>query len=486
MQNRMHDITFFWHDYETFGIDPQRDRVCQFAGVRTDIDLNVIDEPVMAYCRPGPDYLPHPEACLITGITPQTADAQGIGEAGFAALVHNQLAQANTCALGYNSLRFDDEVTRNLLYRNFYDPYAREWQHGNSRWDLIDVARATQALRPDGLEWPRQADGSPSFRLEELTVANGIAHADAHDALADVHATIAVARLIKQRQPRLYRYLFENRGKHAVQSLLQLGSFTPLVHVSGRFPARNNCLAVIVPLCLHPGNQNEVVTYDLSVDPGPLLDLPAEDIRLRVFTAADALPAGTQRVPLKTIHINKCPVLAPLTVIRPADAERLALDLARCRTHLARIQAAPGLTAKLAAVYATPYAHPVPTDPELMIYSGGFFNDRDRQLMTAIRAAPPTALADFRGSFQDPRLKTMLFRYRARNFPETLTAAEQEDWQKFCRLRLAGGDDGSWLSMTAYLQKIRELSETNRDRQHIFTALESWAGQLRTACTDAA
>ena len=200
--------SLYWHDYETFGINPQSDRAAQFAGLRTDIDLNIIDEPFIIYCQPADDYLPEPEACLITGITPQQALEKGVCEAEFITRIHQQLAQAHTCTVGYNSLRFDDEVTRNLLYRNFFDAYAREWKNDNSRWDIIDMARAARALRPEGINWPNHEDGKPSFRLEDITRENNIEHSGAHDAMADVYATIAVAKLIKQAQPKLYNFLF--------------------------------------------------------------------------------------------------------------------------------------------------------------------------------------------------------------------------------------------------------------------------------------
>jgi exodeoxyribonuclease I len=182
------------------------------------------------------------------------------------------------------------KFTRNLLYRNFYDPYGREWQNGNSRWDLIDIARAARALRPEGINWPVNDDGIASFRLEELTQANNISHEAAHDALSDVYATIALARLIKQQQPKLYNYLYQNRLKPAVLELLQIGSFKPLVHVSGRFSAKQNCLAIIVPLYIHPQNTNEVIVYDLSADPSELLALEASEIQQRLFVATTELP----------------------------------------------------------------------------------------------------------------------------------------------------------------------------------------------------
>jgi exodeoxyribonuclease-1 len=210
-------FSFYWHDYETWGADPSRDRPAQFAGVRTDASLNIIGKPLMAYCRPGDDLLPHPEACLVTGITPQQARAQGVCEAEFFELIHQQLSHPGTCGVGYNNIRFDDEITRYGLFRNFFDPYAREWQNGNSRWDTIDMVRLTHALRPEGIEWPTREDGTPSFRLEQLTLANNIAHQGAHDALSDVYASIDLARLVRARQPRLFDFALELRNKKKLQ-----------------------------------------------------------------------------------------------------------------------------------------------------------------------------------------------------------------------------------------------------------------------------
>ena len=168
----MSETSFFWHDYETFGRDPRLDRPAQFAGIRTDLDLNEVGEPVMLYCKPAPDYLPDPEACLLTGILPLECLAKGLPEYRFADAVLAELGASGTIGVGYNSIRFDDEVTRHLMWRTLRPPYDREWRNGCSRWDLLDVVRATAALRPEGIEWPRHDDGRPSFKLEHLSAAN--------------------------------------------------------------------------------------------------------------------------------------------------------------------------------------------------------------------------------------------------------------------------------------------------------------------------
>ncbi|WP_411728543.1 exodeoxyribonuclease I [Methyloglobulus sp.] len=473
----MTEASLYWHDYETFGIDPRRDRPSQFAGVRTDVDFNIIDNPYVVYCKPPADYLPHPEACLLTGISPQLAESKGVIEAEFCRLIHEQLAQPNTCSLGYNSIRFDDEFTRLCLYRNFYDPYAREWQNGNSRWDLIDIVRATKALRPDGITWPVDAEGRPSFKLEALTKANGIAHEAAHDALSDVTATIALAKLIKTVQLKLYQFLWQHKAKTEALKLLQFGSFKPVVHVSGRYSSLNHCLAVVLPICKHPVNANGIIVYDLSIDPDPLISLSIEDIRQRIFTATADLPEGLERIPLKTVHINKCPVLAPVSVLKPDDQQRLNIDLATCYANIDKIKAIQGLAEKIAAVFAkNDFAESgQETDPDLAIYSGGFFSDSDKQKMAKIRNTPPGQLANFKPSFTDPRLAEMLFRYRARNYPELLQPEETSKWREFCADRITRHQQGGGITLDEFFCQLSRLREEISGNESFFKELEDFA-----------
>ena len=476
----MTEHSFYWHDYETFGVDPQRDRAVQFAGIRTDFDFKVIGEPLVIYCRPSDYSLPQPEACCVTGITPQKAAQQGVCEAEFIAQIHQQMALQNTCTLGYNNLRFDDEVTRNLLYRNFYDPYAREWQNGNSRWDLIDLIRTVHALRPEGIQWPVDEEGRISFRLEKLTAENGIEHATAHDALSDVHATISLARLIKQAQPKLFQFFLQNRGKNQLKQLLQLGTYTPVVHVSGMYGAQKQYLALVLPICQHPVNSNGIVVYDLSFNPEEMLKLSAEEIQQRIFTAKADLPEGVERIALKTIHINKCPIVAPAKVLRANDAERLQIDREQSQKYSDLIQQSSDLQTKLNKVFSEhKFSSDAEPDPDLMIYSGGFFSAQDKHSMNQLRALQPEQLADFTFKGGDSRLNEMLFRYRARNYPDTLNKEEHKRWQKFCTTRLSDINKNGFLDFTSYEQKIKELKKKDGVDSQLLKDLEQYALDLQ-------
>lgn len=468
--------SFLWHDYETFGADPRRDRPAQFAALRTDADLNEIGEPIELYCKPADDYLPHPAACLITGITPQKAQRHGLPEAQFANEVQRHMSEPGTCVAGYNSLRFDDEVSRHLFYRNLLDPYAREWQNGNSRWDLIDVVRTFYALRPAGIEWPLREDGSPSFKLEHLTKANGIEHEGAHDAVADVRATIALARLLKARNPKLFDYLLGLRGKRAVAQQLDLPNAKPLLHISRRYPASRGCSALVMPLAEHPTNPNGVIVYDLSVAPDDLLTLTAEEIRERVFVSQQDLAEGEVRVPLKVIHVNRCPVIFPASVLKDIEGpqkgeygtivERLGLDIVTCRQHWKTLREARGVAAKVAEVFKAGFEE-TPQDPDLMLYGGSFFSAVDRQQMDQVRAMDPWDLVGQRFAFQDARLEEMLFRYRARNYPDTLEGEEREQWEAFRWMRI--NDPAlSGFTLKAFAREIERYNQqtlSDRERQ---------------------
>ena len=477
--------TFYWHDYETFGTDPSRDRPVQFAGLRTDASLNVIGEPLVIFARPADDFLPHPQACLVTGITPQQALAEGLPECEFIRRIHQELAQPGTCGVGYNSLRFDDEVTRYTLYRNFYDPYAREWQNGNSRWDIIDMVRATYALRPQGIEWPLREDGLPSFRLEELTAANGISHEAAHDALSDVHATIALAGLVRERQPRLYDYVLNNRDKRSVQAQLDIDAMKPVLHVSGMFGAQRHNIALIVPLALHPVNRNEIICFDLSCDPQMLFDLEAGAIQELLYTRAQDLPEGQQRPGLKSVHINRCPILVTAKMADPATAERLGISGDLCRKHLAalrdhRAMDAGGFTTKLQAVYSGRSFEPV-TDPDRMLYGGGFFSVQDKRVLEQVRAATPEELATNSFVFEDKRLPEMLLRYRARNFPASLSPPERAQWEEYRFQRLTEPEGGASICMEEFQSLIDTLlasGELSAEKQGLLQQLLDYSDTL--------
>ena len=478
-------MTFYWHDYETWGANPAVDRAAQFAGIRTDAELNPVGKPLVLYAQPANDLLPQPEACMVTGLSPQRALAEGMPEADFFHAIHDEMSQPGTCCLGYNSMRFDDEITRYGLYRNFFDPYAREWRNGNSRWDLIDMVRLTRALRPEGIEWPTHADGTPSFRLTDLTAANGITHTGAHDALADVQATIALARLIRQAQPRLFQYCLTHRDKKILAAQLDPAQAQPMVHASARYPAAQGSVALVLPLARHPTNKNGIIVYDLRHDPSALLTLSAAEIHTRLYTATEDLPAGEERIALKVVHLNRAPVIVPANTLTPTVRETWHMDASVETQHLAALRVAqPALATKLMEVFSTPYPERT-VDPDFDLYSG-FLSPSDRALCNQVRRSTPTELVDLQPDFTATKLTTLLFRYRARNWPDTLTASERANWNTFRQQRLTDPEAGASITLTEYQTQLSRLAvapDLTSAQRALLDELLDWPVQLGlTSC----
>ena len=467
----MSETTIFWHDYETWGVDPRRDRAAQFAGIRTNLDLEVIGEPVMFYCKPTHDFLPHPDAVRVTGIAPQLAAKEGYNEAEFFGKINEIFSIPGTCGTGYNSIRFDDEVTRFGFYRNFIDPYAREWQSGNSRWDILDLVRMTYALRPDGINWPDRENepGVPSFKLEHLTAANNIEQTGAHDALVDVKATIDIARLIKTKQPRLYDYFFNLRIKNNVSPLLnthvELAQRKTLLHISGMFPATQGCLAPIVPLLVHPVNKNEVICYDLRHDPSSMLAMSVDEIIENLYKPRAERDENHQHIALKGVHLNKSPALSPANTLTDELAEKWEIDWQQIEAHKQQLLSDNALITKLKDMYSRKRDMPE-MDADSALY-GGFISNDDRKLCNQVLTTSAETLSSWTPKFKSSRLQTLYPRYRARNWPETLDPQEQQKWKQFCQARLIDGEFGCPLTATQFQQRLEELAlEDLSEREH--------------------
>ncbi|MBK1681998.1 exodeoxyribonuclease I [Rhodoferax fermentans] len=469
--------TFLWHDYETFGVNTRSARPAQFAAIRTDADLNQVGEPIMLYCQPANDFLPDPQSCLITGITPQECLEKGLPEHQFAAQIEQALAWPGTVGVGYNTIRFDDEITRFMFWRNLIDPYGREWQNDCGRWDILDVVRTAYALRPEGIQWPKNAEGKPSFKLTDLTAANGLVHEAAHDALSDVHATIALARLIKTAQPRLFDFCFGLHKKDRVLAELGLPSTPanarPFWHVSGMFSPERGCLALMWPLAMHPGNKNELLAWDLSQDPSELASLNATQIQQRLFTRSADLPEGVLRLPIKSVHINKSPmVMGNLKVLSEPMAQRWGINVAAQLANAAVARDLPDMSAIWAEVFKREAAGPVDVDQDLY---GGFIGNTDRRRLNDLRQSSPEQLAQARPAFDDARLTELLWRYRARNFPASLSADEAAAWEAHRAARLLEGEGGA-LTLTALFDQLDQLAETADERgEAVLGALYDYA-----------
>ena len=463
--------TFFWYDYETFGLSPKTQRIAQFAGIRTDEHLNIIDEH-MFYCKPTYDSLPSPEACSITGITPQICEKNGLIEKTFISTINNEFSVPDTCVVGYNSISFDDEFTRYTLFRNFLDPYAWHWQNGNSRWDILDVARFCYALKKDSsLKWHYDENNKPIFKLDKLAPANDIEHSDAHDALADVRATIGIAKIIKTTQPKLFDYALSLRDKREVSKKIEL--FSPLLHTSGIYSGKLSCTRLTTALAYHPEYSDRALVFNLDQDPSLLTELETEELKTLIFSKK--LPKGVDRLQIKELAFNKSPMFVPnVYKLENKITEQLQIDIDKCMDNLSYIRDnQTQIKQKIKSIYTNDSERTPALDVDQSLYDN-FIDKADRLICNQIQNLSSDELKKFKPQFKDKKLSKLLLNFKARNFPESLTESEQEEWFEIVQSRVQNGENG-YLSLENFYKSLEKQKISAPSKSDIWTQLEEYA-----------
>ncbi len=434
-------MTFFWYDYETWGKSPHRDRIVQFGGVRTDEDLEQLGKPIELKCRPGLDCPIGPGAVNVHGIMPEEAKEGGVPESEFAERIHAELSREGTCSVAYNGMSFDHEFTRVLFYRNLRDPYEWAWKNGNTCWDTLELMRAAFLLRPDALKnWPKKENGRPSFQLEKLAEANleeDLQQRRAHDALRDSIYMLEIAKLVRESAPELWDYALQLRMKENVKKLRERDQ--PILYVVGKIRTERNCSTFLSNLGVRGRNENEDFAFDLFYEPTPLLK-PYQQ-----WTLEDKSMAWRTVLSFKC---NQSPFVCrwgyidKLTELPLKDIlDRMQLNEAEVQNRHDRIQEF------IARESENPFSEYIrhrkaesehrysfrQTDPEEAIYEG-FISNRDRNLMD--QALREGADFDWRSiQSKDPRVEPLIFRYLARNYPESLDDPGKKRWNAYCRKR---------------------------------------------------
>lgn len=464
--------SLYFYDLETSGFSARNDRVMQFAGQRVDLDLNLVGEPNNILITLTDDILPGPDAIMVTGITPQKTIAEGMSEAEFLKIFEQSIATPGTIFVGFNTVRFDDEFMRFLLYRNYYDAYEWQWKEGRGRWDMLDVVRMTRALRPEGIKWPFDSEGKPANRLEMLSSVNKLSHDNAHDALSDVMATIDLAKLLKSEQPKLFDYLLDIRDKKAVEKLVNGGQ--PFVYTSGKYSGEFEKTTVVCTLAKHPRVAASLV-WDLRMDPAPWLNMSAEQLVEAWKWKKDS---DEPRLPVKTLRYNRCPAIAPLGVLDNDSQKRLSLDMPTIEANRKTVLADKTFVLKLFKaldILDKQQQTRLLSDPgevDVQLYDG-FFSDKDRNVMQKVRVAKPEDLTVSNFPFEDERLKNLLVLYKARNYPKKLTDDERTEWEAFRVTRL----QKQW---PGYMQRLQELaaSKLSEEKQYLIEELRLYAESI--------
>jgi exodeoxyribonuclease-1 len=463
-------MSFYFYDYETFGVSPKTSRIAQFAGIRTDENLNIIDEK-MLYCKPTGDVLPDPIAVNVTGITPQLCEKNGLIEKDFIAEINKEFSTPKTCVVGYNNIRFDDEFTRHTLFRNFFDPYAWAWKGGNSRWDLLDVVRMCYALKPQTMNFPL-IDGIPSFKLDKLAPANNII-VKAHDALEDVRATIAIAKIIKEKEPKLFDYALSLKDKKTVANKVTL--FEPMLHTSGMYPAKLGCTRRCVALGFSPlGN---AIIFNLDQDPQILLDLEAIELKKLQFAKKQDLPEGQERLQIKEMHFNKSPMFVPnVAKLDPKTVKHLSIDMDKTDKHLAFIlENKQAISQKIKEMYQkAEFAKNNDSDQSLY---DGFLSNNDRQVADEIAKTPVENLSNLQPQFENENLKKLFVNFKARNYPETLSESESEYWFEVVQERIQVGENG-YLGIEEFEKNLNQLKKDHPEKSKIWESLEEYTQNI--------
>ncbi len=461
--------SFFFYDLETSGLNARSARIMQFAGIRTDMDLQQIGDPINVLIKLSDDILPEPQAVIVTGITPQSTLADGLSEPEFCKMLMEDVFIPGTITVGFNNVRFDDEFIRHTLWRNFYDPYEWSWSEDRSRWDMLDVVRMTRALRPGNIKWPINEKGVAVNKLELLSKENGLLHEKAHDALSDVEALIAITQLIRKDEPKLFDYLLKMRNKKVVNELINLDAPQPFVYVSGRYDQEYEKTVIAYPIApaAKPGS---VLVYDLRYDPTPFLNASPQALASVVFADKSTREQkGFQRLPVKELSYNKCPAVAPLGVLNDENKSRLRVDMSEIEKHLKLIAQNPGFAGAVREAFEMREAYAPSTDVEDQLYDG-FMDSKDKAKCLAVRNADASALADFHPIFVDERLPELLLRYKARSFPSSLSDDEMQRWEMYRTQKLNA-------SLPGYIASLQKMASYSKDT-YLLEELQLWAESI--------
>jgi len=477
--------SFFFYDLETSGFSPREGRIMQFGGQRTDLELRHIGEPISVLIKMTNDTLPDPDAVLVTGITPQKTINEGITEAEFLKIFNSRINTAGTTFVGFNNIRFDDEFMRFLQYRNLYEPYVWQWKEGRSRWDILDLVRMTRALRPDGIKWPFDEAGRPTNRLELLAAKNNLQHSKAHDALSDVLATIEVARLLKEKQPKLFDFSYQHRDKKAVANLVETQKM--FIYTSGKYPSEFEKTTIVRAIAEHPRRQG-VLVYDLRRDPKYFSAFSPKQLAAAWQYRGDN---ETERLPVKTLLFNRCPAVAPLSVLDKTSQKRLKINLEEIQANQAALATMNDFPKKVVEALSllddkrdqkSKNPHNILVDAQLY---DSFFSSVDSEKIHKIHETDPSEISSISGSLGDSRFDKLFPLFIARNYPEVLNTSQHRAWEKYRKDVLTSGDADSRLSK--YFKRLEDLSTTkglSKSQKYLVEELQLWGESVIPADGD--
>ncbi|WP_210498340.1 exodeoxyribonuclease I [Vibrio crassostreae] len=488
-------LNFIVYDYETFGKNT-KGAVSQFAAIRANNTFEE-QERFNFFCKPSQDVVAEPAACLVTHVTPQIAENKGIPEYEFAHKVNNIFnAEMNTVVVGYNSVSFDDEVSRNMFYRNMIDPYRWSFARGNSRFDVSDLVRLIHALRPDTLNWAYVDDVDAndevvgkklSFKLEHLSAANGIVHLNAHDALSDVEALLSLMKMIYDKEPELFCEFFELRSKHVAESIVQRKTFG---YTCYKF-SKTNYISMMRNMGASAKDKNKYFSWDLRIDPSWFATLSDEKLaEVMSMRFAELEENGYPKHGLHAIKINQIPFVFDskhLGYSGVADNAKLSEIRSTVKANIEFLDANPDFARRVINLYESRVYDPLPNDTDMNLYcseTGGFFQNYEKEAIRKFESAATwkDKLGVYLEQSSGTRLQKMMFRIIGRNEPSVFDEELMKEWVSYVSQRINGDLPNSLLSYDQFMEELSSedllTSFPRGEHEDVYLALEAHGRSL--------
>lgn len=435
-------MPFVFYDTETTGTSKHYDQILQFAAIYTDDDLNEIDRFELR-CRLLPHVIPTAGAILVTGVSlDRLLDPALPSHHEFICRCHEKLTQWSPATfIGYNSVRFDEQLLRQAFYQNLKPIYLTN-TGGNARQDVLPLVRAANSLSPGSLSIPRNDEGKPAFKLDKLAPANGFTDHDAHDALGDVLATIHLAKLIKERAPDVWARSLNFCSPSGVESFLNEQDCFYLVDTF-----RNDATGhFVVPVGSPKHKDRQVVCLNLDVDLAEVEQL--DDVELRKWLRRSPLPIRRFRTNAAPhmLHIDEVPdhVLGEMTTRMARLRARRYLENTKLQRRIA----------KLLADDDTGYE--AGNTVEEQIYDG-FYSNLDNRLLNEFHAVPWSERWGIAKQFEDKRLRQLARRLIYFEQPDALPAAQRLSMERKMAARMLGHKkNADWTCIPTAMKELRE------------------------------
>ena len=471
-------MSLVFYDTETTGTDTAFSQILQFGAIRTDAELNIIDRFEIR-SQLQPHIVPSPGAMAVTGVTvKQLTDTTLPTHYQMMKAIREKLRSWSPAIfLGYNSLNFDEHLLRQAFYQTLHPLYLTNTD-GNSRIDILRLLHATHLFVPDAIVIPVKENGNPIFKLDQIAPHNGFAHEKAHDAMADVEATIHMCRLVREHAPQLWESFNRFSKKKAVTEY----TFSEPIFSLSEFNYGRPYSSLVTAIGIHPKRNTDIFVFDLAIDPSLLAAMPPE----RHASQLKKTPK-----PIRVIKSNACPTMRPAGEA-PALAEARALGMDELTRRANVLKSDATLRSALIEAYLSigddeeePSQH-----IEHQIYDG-FYSSGDQEKLDAFHLAEWEKRPCLSSQLEDKRLRQISSRLIYFERPDLLDQVAKQGYDIAIAKRLLADETTvPWLTLPKAIAEIEHLIEKadeskldhlNEHREYLLDRLEIATQALNSA-----